>query len=261
MPEQRPMPLTPEERIERDLLLGEVVDNFPSRRLRVLVSGWAVLLGSGTLFNFALLPWLGSEWSGPLFGLGVGMMGLVIGWRVMHYWNREVILYEHGFRYREGSYHVPFRYDEIKTIRLRAERWVYLGVIRRNQYEIRLTTYGGDVIRLTDVYHRIETLSDSLTERIHPLLRKAHALTLSQGEAIEFGSGLKLGTEGLSVSQNVLQDATADAHLAWANFGGYRIQDRQLQLLTHEQQVWFAPSLSALDNITLLIEFMKQKSP
>ena len=55
MPEQRPMPLTPEERIERDLLLGEVVDNFPSRRLRVLVSGWAVLLGAGTLFNFALL--------------------------------------------------------------------------------------------------------------------------------------------------------------------------------------------------------------
>ena len=138
---------------------------------------------------------------------------------------------------------------------------MYLGVIRLNQYEIRLTTYGGDVIRLTDVYHRIETLSDCLTERIHLLLRKEHALALSKGEAIEFGSGLSLGTDGLSVSQSVLQDATSDAHLAWANFGGYRIQNRQLQLLTHEQQVWFAPSLSALDNITLLIEFMKQKSP
>lgn len=261
MPDDRPMPLTGEDAIPPHPQLGEAQDNFPSRRLVLLVRGWSVLIGISLLVNIGVWN-VEAVWLAPLL-IGIfGTLATVLGWWVLGHWNKEVILYEHGFTYREGSKNIPFRYAEIAAIRIRAEQQsIFGGMVKRIVYDITMRSHAGDHIKMDNVYRRVATLGDKLMTAVYAQLRPSIATAIANGLAVSFGGGLQVDANGLIVSADVLENATDDAQLLWQNFGGYRVQNRQLQLQTKTDQTWFALPLIEVENLVLLLEILREHRP
>jgi hypothetical protein len=261
MPDDRPLPLTGEERIEPHPTLGEPLDNFPSRRLPPILIAGLSLVGVSLLFNIATYTIDTSAYAPVIVGV-YAVLTLVAGWWVLHNWNREVILYARGLTYREGSKDVPFRYDEFSAVRLRAEQLAYFGgFYRRTIYRITLTTFAGDVIVLNNIYNRVEQLGDTLNQRVTALRRPQVYAALEAGHTVFFTSDLSLGALGLTVRGEALEGDGGDVHLPWDAYGGYNIAARQLRLYTVDGALWFSLPLYEVDNLLLLIELLREHQP
>ncbi|MEM6281841.1 MAG: DUF6585 family protein [Chloroflexota bacterium] len=259
MPENRPMPLTGDPEIPPDPLLGKPVDNFPGRRLRALLIGWPIFIATAMLFNYAFID-INAFWVAPLVVMTVGFIGLIIGWWVLHQWNREVILYERGFSYREGSENVPFQYAEVAAIRLRAEQVAYFfGLFRRVIYRTHIRTYSGDRILLDNSYSRIEQMTDAISKQVYQRLRPTLRAELDNRQAVPFADDLHMTADGLHVTADSTEYTDADLSLPWAQSGGYRVASGQLNLLRADGAVWFALPLREVDNLVLLLELIQEK--
>lgn len=263
MPNERPMPLTGEDRIPPHPTLGDPLDNFPSRRLVILVSAWSLLIGLSLLINLSL--WnvdQQSGWIGPFIAGSMGLLAWAIGWRVLHYWNWEVILYERGFTVREGSVNVPFQYAEVKRIRLRAERIsIFGGLIRYPRYHMSIHTFPGDMIRITTIYRRTQHLTDKLTQAVNDTLRPTIRQYIADGGEVAFGDDLYASRDGLRVAADALVNTTTDAILPWEAFGGYEVKNRQLFLLNESGERWYGIPLVEVDNLFLFLELLRTHQP
>jgi hypothetical protein len=176
---------------------------------------------------------------------------LVEGWSVLHLWNREVILYRRGFSYREGSRVVHFLYNEIKSIRQQAERLrSFGGLVRRTVYRITLTTTQDEVIVLTNVYRRVEELSKRLEALVTTTLRPSVLRRMEQGETVAFGSSVGVSAAGLH---------DGGRSLDWAEYGGYRIERRSLNVLDNVGNVWASVPLASVENATLLLDLLRER--
>jgi hypothetical protein len=237
--------------IEDNPVLGAFVASYPSDRGRLLVPSAVVIGFVSVVLNFTLADV--NAWWGP--ALTVVLMALVVlavGWYILHHWNREVVLYEQGFSYREGSRPVFFRYTEIAHIRQRAERLAYLGgLYRRTVYRFVLTTGQGDVIVLTNLYRRVGELGARIEQKVNAVLWPVIAERLAKGEIVPFSTALGLSERGL-------QEGGRD--LNWEQYGGYRIENRRLALLKQSGEVWFAVPLTEVDNITLLLQVLRVRN-
>lgn len=261
MPDDRPLPLTGESRIEPHPTLGEPLDNFPSRRLPPILIAGGVLGGVSLLFNLATYTVDTSAYAPTIVSVSA-LMTLVAGWWVLHNWNREVILYELGLTYREGSRDVPFRYEEFRAVRLRAEQLAYFGgAFRRTIYRITLTTFAGDIITLNNIYNRVQHLGDALNQRVTDLRRPQIQAELRAGNAVAFTPDLSLTQDGLVVRGEALENHDGDAHLPWKAYGGYNIATRQLRFYTDEGALWFSLPLVEVDNLLLLLEILREHQP
>jgi hypothetical protein len=176
-----------------------------------------------------------------------------LGWYVLHVWNREIILYERGFSYREGSKVVHFFYHEIRGVRLRAERLAYFGGrLHRNLYRFTVTTNEGETFTITNIYRRAAELGTKLTEYLNRTLKPRLLERLERGDAIPFSDSLQMSVSGLH---------NGDELLAWQDYGGYRIGARRLSLLNEGDQVWYGAPLAEIENITLLLDLLRERAP
>ncbi|MBC7813924.1 MAG: hypothetical protein H7175_22405 [Burkholderiales bacterium] len=233
-----------------DPVLGAVIANYPSDRGRPLILGGVVCAAAAVILNFtvAAIP----DWWGPLLTVIImAAIVLVVGWYLAHIWNREVILYQRGFSYREGATTVFFLYKEVITIRQRAEQLAYFGgLFRRVAYQITIKTVRDEQLVLTNVYKRIAELGARLEDKINETLRPDALRKLAQGGSVIFADGLWLDGEGLHSDGRVL---------SWAEFGGYRIHNRQLHFTKRGDEAWAALPLSDIDNITLLLDILRSQ--
>ncbi len=200
-------------------------------------------------FTVAAIP---EWWAPPLTVILMAALVLALGWYILHIWNREIVLYERGFTYQEGSRSVPFHYEEIVAIRLNAERLRYFGgLIRRNRYHYRVVIQNGDVININGGwYRRAAELGTTLLERVNALLIPRLQTAFENGETLHFGGLLSLDREGLS---------TQDTVLDWAQCSGYAIGGGRLAIHDRQDAVWFSQRLGEIDNITFLISILKQQ--
>jgi uncharacterized membrane protein YobD (UPF0266 family) len=238
--------------IDPDPLLGQALANYPSDRLRPLII--AGVIGAPIALALGLTTAQVLDWWGPV--LTVILMALVVlalGWYVLHFWNREIILYEQGFSYREGSKTIFFMYAEITSIRLRAEQLAYFGgLLRRTIYRFTVNTREDERFTITDLYRRADELGTRLTERINRTLQPEIARRLAADETIPFGDTLALSSAGLR---------EGGRELAWADYGGQRIGGRKLTLFDRSGAIWYAVPLSEVDNITLLLDILRERAP
>jgi hypothetical protein len=236
--------------IEDDPVLGAVIANYPSDRGRPLVIGGIICGAAAVILNFTLAAV--SEWWGPLLTVIImAAIVLVVGWYLAHIWNREVVLYQRGFSYREGANTVFFLYNEVTTIRQRAEQLAYFGgLFRRVVYRINIKTIRDEKLVLTNIYKRIDELGARLEEKVNDTLRPNALRKLAEGGSVLFGDGLRLDAEGLYSDGRLL---------SWAEYGGYRIHNRQLHLTKRGDEVWSALPLSDIDNITLLLDILRSQ--
>ena len=238
--------------IDPDPLLGQVLANYPSDRMRPLLVAGAI--GAPVALALGLTTAQVLEWWGPVLTvILMALVALALGWYVLHYWNREIILYEQGFSYREGSKTVFFKSGEITSIRLRAEQLAYFGgLLRRNLYRFTVTTSEDERFTITDLYRRADELGTRLTEQINRVLKPAVMQQIADGKAVLFGDALRVGGQGLYQGEMVLM---------WADFGGYRIGGRKLALFDRGGAAWYAVPLSEVDNITLLLDILRERAP
>jgi hypothetical protein len=235
--------------IEDNPVLGPLIASYPSDRGRLLLPAAIVIGAVAIVLNYTLAE--ADAWWGPL--LTVIVMALVVlaaGWYVLHHWNREVVLFDQGFSYREGSRPVYFRYTEIAHIRQRAERLAYLGgLYRRTVYRYVLTTGQGDVIVLTNVYRRVAELGARMEQKVNAVLWPLIAERLAKGETVMFSATLGLSAGGLH---------EGGRNLLWDEYGGYRIENRRLAVLNQAGELWFAVPLTNVDNVTLLLQVLRE---
>jgi hypothetical protein len=238
--------------LEDDPVLGPALANYPSNRARLLLIGAAVLGVIWFVITVVLLP-VEAGVAATITISVLGLVTLVIGWYISHLWNREVVLYKQGFSYREGSFIAYIRYDDVASLRQRAERVSYFGgLVRRTIYRSILKTAQDETIILNNVYKRMDELGVRLEQQIYAVLRPVIVRALAKGESVPFADTLTLNAQGLHDS---------DRHLAWPDFGGYKIQSGRLLLFTQSGETWFSAPLAEVDNITVLLDLLKQREP
>lgn len=235
--------------IEDDPVLGKAIANYPSNRARLLVIDAAILGVVWFVVTVALLN-VEAGLAAVITIVVIGFATAVAGWYTAHLWNREVILYERGFSYREGSHVAYLLYAEVQTLRLHAERLSYFGgLLRRTVHQYVVTTSSDEVIRLTNLYKRIDELGTRLEELARPFLRVRLEETLASGRGLAFSKTLEMDQAGLH---------EGGRDLPWADFGGYRIENGRLLLLQGDE-VWLSVPLGDVYNITLLLGYLRQR--
>ncbi len=239
--------------LEADPVLGNALASYLSNRALRLARGGVFFLLVGFVLTVALWN-VEATIAAPVTVAVMGVVGLLVGWYVLHTWNREVVLYEHGFSYREGSAVVFLHYTEIRSIHQRAERLVYGGILRRTVFRITLITERDETIVLDSVYRRVEDLGPRLEAQINQALTPQVGARIARGEQVAFGGGLLLSASGLHHNES-------GSTLAWEQFGGYGIEQRQLVLLASDGVVWQRVPLVVLVNVTLLLDILKSKRP
>lgn len=231
-----------------DPMLGRYLAHHPSNRIRLLIIGGVVYGVPVAILNL-LFPGAEGITAGVLIAI-FAALALAVSWWVLHLWNREVILYEQGFTYREGGRVAYFRYHEIISFKQRVSRVSYLGIVHRDIYEYTLHSSEDEVLRLTHLYNNVRELGKRLEQRVtqarHPVVEER----LKRGETIDFGAHLSL------TQTAILCDG---ASLAWDAFAGFRASGGKILINAADQTAWASVPVSEIDNLQLLIKLFKER--
>lgn len=234
-----------------DPVLGKAIANYPSDRAKLLIIGGVIYFVASSLVNLAFIN-TDQTTAAIVVITFMSLFALFIGWVILHWWNREVVLYARGFGYREGSRMVFITYPEVRAIRQRAERVHYFGgLIKRTIHEITITTTSDETIILNTIYRRIGELGQRLEREIHVNLQPILLIRLREGQAIPFSTHFSIDQQGIRA---------ADRQLAWRDYAGYQLAFGQLIIQAHNDPVWHRLPIRAIDNVTLLLEQLQAHS-
>lgn len=236
--------------IEDDPILGRFIAFYPSNRARLLLIAGAILV----VVWFVVTVALWQVEAGLASAVTVAVISattLVVGWYVAHLWNREVILFERGFSYRQGSYNAFIQYTDVRSLRQKAERLSYFGgLVRYTVYNVSLKTEFDELIVLNNIYRKMDDLSVRIEAAVTIHLRPYVENQIAEHGVMPFGEAIRITRDGLQSEQGDLN---------WADFGGYEIKNGALLIKTHSGEVWLSEPLTEIDNIRLLLEMMRER--
>jgi hypothetical protein len=249
--------------------LGAYLSHHPVRR-EILLLRAAFLYGVPVMVLQLLFMNDDSTLISLLLISGYAVWALMVGWYVLHLWNREVVLYERGFTYREGSRDASFPYENIVELYIRAERLSYFGIWQRDKYDLTLITGMDETMHITNLYSDVEQLVDRL-ERFIARDRLPHVREqLRQGERVSFGEHLQLSETALFIDNDNGDNDNGDngkgASLPREQFGGYRVQGGQLRFLQQtgssqqqaQKQEWARLAVVDISQPVLLLSLLRQ---
>lgn len=247
--EIQPTPVEETPIIEDDEVLGRYLAHFPSNRALLLGTA-AVLYIIPVAFLQLLFANVDDNAASVVLISSFTILGLLLAWFVLHHWNREIILYERGFTYREGSYLAQFYYTRIYTFQQRAERFELLRWVRFTRYRVLLITDQDEILRVNNVYSRV----GELVQRLEALITKARLpvveAQLARGDSISFGQHLSLTPQGIEAQARTL---------AWQDYAGHKIEGKTLKLLDTSNTAWALLPVLEIDNILLLLAVLKKR--
>ncbi len=234
--------------LEDDPVLGKFIASYPASRSRLLLQGAAAYAAAALVIQVAFAS-LDDETASRIVISALAVLAIAIGWYVSHLWNREVVFYERGFSYREGSHTAFIKYVDVVSLRQRAEKMRYFGVVRYTIYRFTVRTVMDEIVVFNNIYHRVGELGARLEAAVQLARRPEIDRALEAGERAAFGDTLFLSAEGLH---------EGGRDLPWSKFAGYKIQNRRLILSAHGDETWYSVPLTEVDNITLLLDLLKR---
>lgn len=237
--------------LEPDPVLGAALGGSVSNRFRLLLIAGIVVLGVGLFLNFTIGA-VQEGWGPPLTILLTAAVMLGAGWWVLHWWNREIILYERGFTVEEGARVVPVRYEEVARVHLQAGRVSYGGLFPHERYLCVLTTIHDEQIAVNGWYRHASELGTRLNARVDIALRPQVEARWAAGAGVPFGESLALSAAGIESEGQALN---------WADYGGFRIAGGRLMILGAAGEPWASPPLAGLYNLTLLVAVLRERTP
>ncbi len=232
--------------IEPDPVLGGYIAHHPSNRLLLLIIG-GIAYAIPVLLLQILFATVDRTTAAIVLISAYSLIALVIGWSILHLWNREIILYERGFTYREGSQLRPFFYISILSFQQRVVRFAVFQRWPLVVYRGRLTTDQNEILLVNNVYSQIELLMRRLEAAITRARLPVVAAKMQKGETVSFGP-ISLSLEGLH---------TGGKTLPWSKWRGYRFANNQLVLVDDTEAGWAALPVLEVDQILLLVALLK----
>jgi len=230
-----------------DPILGAFLAHYPSNRLRLMTFGGG-FYGAAVLLIQALTWQIDTETASIFVPILYASVALVSFWYMAHYWNKEVIVYQHGFIYREGRREVRFHYESIVTVQALAERLRLFGFWPYERYRYVLLSDQDERIVLDNLYRHIDRLGRSLEQAIAqrrlPLVRQQ----MARGATLTFGPQVLARAEGLEVDGE---------RLAWGEVKAERLVGDELHLLSVDGQTLARLSIDTLDNLVLFLLLLK----
>ncbi len=237
---------------KRDELLGKYISHHPVNRMRLLIQAGVVYFIITSLLQLVFYN-LDDQAASIVLIFSFAGVALALSWYVMHLWNREFILYEYGFNYREGSVIADFHYSEVVSFRQKAERLRYFGgLFRRNVYVFTIRTIRDEVMTATNLYTDIEKLGHNLEFGINSILRNKVTRALKNGESVNFGDAFSISEVGITGN---------DRTLAWGAFAGFGAKGGKLTIASETDENWYQIPLEDVDNLKLLFEVLRGQAP
>lgn len=236
--------------LDADPAFGKYRAHYPSRR-GLLLAQAAVFYLVPVLVLQLLFASVDDQTAAVILPVLFAGLALAITWYVLHLWNREVILYEHGFTYREGSRLGRFYYHEIVTVRQSVARVAYFGILRRVVYQCTLISQQDEILKLTNVYSNIADLVkriEALIARVRQPIVEEH---LQRGDSVAFGTTLHLHRDYAQIQ---------DQQLPWEHFIAYQIDGNQLVLKAQTASQSLATPVADIDNLVLLLRLLKTQT-
>lgn len=234
--------------IEDDPALGKYVAHYPSNRLLLLLRGGVIYAAAVLVLQILFIGVDDTSASIVLIG-AYSLLALGIAWYILHLWNREVILYERGFTYREGSRLGYFYYHAIRSVRQKAGRILFLNLIRRDFYHCTLISDQDEHLYINNLYSGVAELVTRLEAAITRARLPIVETRLARGETIDFGPRLALNQTGIMLDGQ---------NLPWTDFARHRIEGKHL-VLTAKSGAAFTMAVAELDNALLLLTLLKQR--
>jgi uncharacterized membrane protein YiaA len=240
---------TVEQLFEADPTLGDYISHHPSRRMMLLIRG-AVIYSVAVLL-LQIIFWSVDDQTASIFlpFIYAAISGGVF-WYVLHLWNREVVLYEHGLSYQQGSNTAHVLYANIVRVRQRIEKVSLAGFFARTIYDYTLITVLDETLQITNLYSETEKLTRALDAYIArdrlPIIRQQ----IVSGQEAPFTEELRLTREG------ILYEAR---ELFWHEYQGYRVQAGMMILQSKDNPEWAKISVIDINNPVLLITLLKER--
>lgn len=243
------MEQTPIRAIEDDPVLGRYRVHFTMARLRLLLQAGAIYIVSVLIVNIAT-----ASLTGTLVNIVVPLLYALIAmpliWSIAHVWNREVILFERGFTYRQGSVVAAFPYENIVSIRVVSEQVRYFGFLPIQRVRCHMTADQGDEMTITEQYADARKLADAL-ERAITAARKPIVLEMLQrGDLVPFGDMLALDRT------RIVDVPTGDA-LPWTDVIGAAPSGADIRIEAQDG-LWRSVPASHIANLLLFITLVRQ---
>ena len=225
---------------------GKYLSHHPSRRIAMVIIGGAVYGVAGGIVQ--LLFWNVPDDVAAIFlPMVFAVIAGAILWYILHLWNREIVLYETGFTYREGSRVASIAYEAIVRVRQNIEGIAGLGTL----YDYRMLTRDEEIIRVNNLYSDTVQLINRLDALISRQQSQQVRQQLDDGQAVWFGDQLKASREGLE---------HAGQAIFWHEISGYRVQDGTLIIQTQADPAWAQVAVTEIDNVVVFIALLKQRS-
>lgn len=233
---------------EADPVLGKYFSHHPSNRLRLMIIGgilYTLPVGIMQLIFFNVENELASIFLPTSFAAIAG----AILWWILHHWNREVVLYERGFSFRQGSATAYILYANVTQLIQHIEGVSFLG-FSRTVYDYQLTTNVDEKLTVNNVYSNPDKLTRALESYIARdrliIMRKK----MAEGQELDFNVNLRITGKGIMLD---------DKELSWQDFKTHRVKDGQLILQSNDDEVWAAVPVNAINNPVLLIALLKER--
>jgi hypothetical protein len=232
-----------------DPSLGKYLSHHPSRRMMLLIRG-AIFYAIPAWILQLLTVNLDDQTAALFLPFSFAAIGGAVGWYVLHLWNREVVLYERGFSYRQGSVTAYFRYENIVTLKQSIETQSILGLFPRTVYNYTLISDLDETLQINNLYSNTEKLTRSLdaliaTARL-PIIRQQ----MASGQAVPFAEDFKLSREGIMQGEH---------ELFWQELKAYKLQAGRLVLQSSDNPEWAALPLRDINNPPLLLALLKER--
>jgi hypothetical protein len=232
-----------------DPLLGKYLSHHPSRRFMLLLRG-AIFYAIPALILQALTANLDDQTAAYFVPFTFAAIAGGVGWYILHLWNREVVLYERGFSYRQGSVTAYFRYENIVTLRQSIEKHSILGLFPRTVYDYTLISDLDESLRINNLYSNTEKLTRSLDALIASARMPAIRQMLATGQKVPFSENFRLSNEGL---------IQGERQLVWQELKAYKVQAGRLILQSPDNPEWAALPLRDINNPPLLLALLKER--
>ena len=233
---------------EADPVLGKYLSHHPSNRLRLMIIGgiaYAVPVGI-----LQLIFWnIDNNFASIFLPISFAAIAGAVFWWVLHHWNREVVLYERGFSFRQGSATAYILYANVIKLIQHIERTGFLG-LSRTVYNYQLITDIDETLTINNVYSNPAKLTRALEAYITrdrlPVLRQK----IADGNPVEFSDNLRIAPEGIMLNEK---------ELFWHGFKAQRVKEGQLILQSNDDDMWGIIPVDEINNPVLLIALLKDR--
>ncbi len=235
--------------IDDDPVLGRYLVHYNTNRMRLLVQV-GVIYAICTLVITLATAGLEGTWVNIVVPLLYALVAMPLIWYVAHLWNREVILFEKGFTFRQGSVVAAFPYENIVSTRTTLERIRYFGIVPRQRTVYDMTSDQGDQMRINDVYIRPLELVDTLERAILKARKPLLARQLARGEQVSFGS-VALNAQGVV-------DVRDGRALPWGALRSVQVAAGALRIADDAGE-WAAFPLEGIESVVILLALLKER--